>query len=86
MAENKPDAPAALAQTHEPAPADSADDSAGLHRDDEFYTCPTLTSIDETRPYERRPGEPVYRRLKIFTLDPSISKLEGAISTLKVPF
>ncbi len=45
-----------------------------------------VTAVDETRPYERRSGDPVYRPLKIFTMDPSISRLDGAIATLKVPY
>src|SRR4051812_10635544 len=38
------------------------------------------------RPYERKGRDPLFRPLKIFTLDPSASKLEGAVSVLSVPY
>ena len=37
-------------------------------------------------PYQRKKGEPLYRPLRIYTVDPSASKLEGAIGTINVPF
>ena len=37
-------------------------------------------------PYERQRGDPLYRRLRIFSLDPAASRLEGAEATVKVPF
>jgi hypothetical protein len=86
MGENKPEATAALAQTQEPAQAGYADVTPAADTDTEFYIGPTLMNVDETRPYERRPGDPVYRPLKIFTLDPSVSRLDGAVATLKVPY
>src|SRR3954469_4530134 len=94
MAENKPDATASLAQTQDATPP-TDDGAAGAeyghpqqlqHADDQFCLGPSLTNFDDTRPYERRPGDPLYRPVKIFTLDPSISKLQGAIATLKVPY
>src|SRR5690349_16811596 len=85
MAENKPEATAATAQSQEPAPSRDTPETS-LRTEEEFCVSPSLTNVDETRPYERRPGDPVYRPLKIFTLDPSISKLEGAIATLKIPY
>ena len=94
MAENKPDATAALAQTQDATPP-TDDGAAGAeyghpqqlqHADDQFCLGPSLINFDDTRPYERRPGDPLYRPVKIFTLDPSISKLQGAIATLKVPY
>ena len=36
--------------------------------------------------YERQPGDPLYRPLRIFALDPSASILEGAVATVNVPF
>ena len=38
------------------------------------------------RPYERKGRDPLFRPLKIFTLDPSASKLDGAVSVLSVPY
>lgn len=37
-------------------------------------------------PEERVAGQPIYRPLKIFALDPSISKLEGATALVNVPY
>jgi hypothetical protein len=38
------------------------------------------------RPYERKPGDPLYRPLRIFALDPAVSQLEGWIATVNVPY
>lgn len=86
MAENKPEATAALAQTQEPAETTDQAPAPDTAADDEFCVSEALLRVHDTRPYERRAGDPVYRPLKIFTLDPSISKLHGAIATLKVPY
>lgn len=48
---------------------------------DEGVSRPILTI-----PYERRPDDPLYRQLHIFSLDPSASRLEGSQATVKVPF
>ena len=54
--------------------------------DDQFVIAPGATMANGAAPFERRAREPVYRPLKIFTLDPSISRLDGAIATLQVPY
>jgi hypothetical protein len=36
--------------------------------------------------FVRSAGDPVYRPLRIFTVDPSLSKFEGATTTVNVPF
>ncbi|MBL7987870.1 MAG: peptidase M4 [Chlorobi bacterium] len=38
------------------------------------------------RPYKRKPGDATYRPLRIYTLDPSVSRLDGAIATVNVPY
>jgi hypothetical protein len=40
----------------------------------------------EGRPYERQPGDPLYRPLQIYALDPALSKLEGSTAVVNVPF
>jgi hypothetical protein len=40
----------------------------------------------EGGPYEHLSGQPIYRPLKIFALDPSVSKLEGATALVNVPY
>lgn len=37
-------------------------------------------------PYPRQPEDPLYRPLKIYSVDPSIPKLDGAIVTINVPY
>ena len=36
--------------------------------------------------YERRPGDPAVRSLRIYALDPAASSLEGAVDTVEVPY
>jgi hypothetical protein len=36
--------------------------------------------------YERRPGDPIYRPLRIYALDPAASVRDGALSTVNVPY
>jgi hypothetical protein len=38
------------------------------------------------RPYRRQKGDPLYRHLRIFTLDPSTPRLDGAIALINVPY
>ena len=88
MAENTPDATAALAQTQEPPQRGGREREreARIGANGEFVVAARATLASASRPYERRAGDPVYRPLKIYTLDPSVSKLEGAVATLNVPF
>lgn len=37
-------------------------------------------------PYERQPGDPLYRPLRIYTLDPAASRAEGAVAVVNVPY
>ena len=45
-----------------------------------------VTRAVEGRPYERKDDQPLYRPLKIFALDPSVSRLEGATALINVPY
>ena len=45
-----------------------------------------VTRAVHGRPHQRQPNEPVYRPLKIFSRDPSTSRLEGSIATVEVPY
>lgn len=40
----------------------------------------------QTRPYERKPSDPVERPLRIYALDPGASVLDGAVATIGVPY
>lgn len=53
---------------------------------DEDYAIGPGVHQPPVTPYERQPGDPLYRRLRIYAVDPSVSRLEGAVATLNVPF
>ena len=38
------------------------------------------------RPYERAPDDPVYRPLRVYALDPSASRRDGAVCVARVPY
>lgn len=40
----------------------------------------------EARSYERGRGDPIYRPLRIYTVDPVRRRLEGAVATINVPY
>lgn len=52
----------------------------------DFLIGPGVTKAVHGRPYERKRDDPVYRPLKIFTLDPAESRLEGSIAVINVPY
>src|SRR5438093_2154144 len=37
-------------------------------------------------PYERKTHDPIYRPLRIFSLDPDVSRLEGSVAVVNVPY
>jgi hypothetical protein len=45
-----------------------------------------VTRAERLKPYERKPADPVYRPLQIFTRDPATSLLEGSIALVNVPY
>ena len=84
-----PQATAAVAQTRErPDAADGrlADRAALRGRGRDFKIDDGVTRPVQSLPYERQPGDPIYRPLRIFSLDPSASRLEGAEATVNVPY
>ena len=40
----------------------------------------------QVRPYERAAGEPLYRPLRIYALDPAASRRDGAVAVVNVPY
>jgi hypothetical protein len=78
----------AVAQTHEGSSTDSdAEASAPCPGDGTaFVIGAAVGRAVEGRPYERSGDQPNYRPLKIFALDPSVSKLEGATALVNVPY
>ena len=53
---------------------------------EEFQIGVGVARAIEGRPYERQDDQPLYRPLKIFALDPSVSRLQGATALVNVPY
>lgn len=53
---------------------------------DRFTIGPGVERASLMRPYERQPGDPLYRPLRIYTLDPGASRLDGATAVVNVPY
>jgi hypothetical protein len=51
-----------------------------------FDVDPVFLAAGTVRPYVRQPGDPLYRPLRIYTLDPTASRLDGAVATVNVPY
>src|ERR1700694_2594353 len=88
------EATAAQAQSREGAvdsekPPDSVsflDSSAGLYTAGLYTLDEHVSRADLLPPYERKSSDPVYRPLKIFTLDPTTSFLVGSIALINLPY
>lgn len=82
-----PDAVAATAQSRErgpeTAPAGTAQADA---REGQDFLIGAGIARQPVSPYQRSKGDPVYRPLRIYTVDPSTPKLDGAIETINVPY
>ena len=82
----------ALAQTTEGTPSTDAAEPAPAPPPapptptDNFQIGVLVARAIEGRPYERQDDQPLYRPLKIFALDPSVSRLEGATALVNVPY
>ncbi|HYO77078.1 MAG TPA: peptidase M4, partial [Thermoanaerobaculia bacterium] len=79
-------ADAAVAQSREPEIRDAASTApppaALLH----WTRGANLARAQKLRPYRRQKSDPLYRPLRIYALDPSQSKLKGAVATVNVPY
>jgi hypothetical protein len=51
-----------------------------------FEVDATFLGAASVKPYERRRCDPLYRPLRIYTLDPNARRLEGAVATVNIPF
>jgi hypothetical protein len=56
------------------------------HEDANFLLGDGVARAALGRSYERRHDDPIYRPLKIFTVDPSLRRLEGATAVINVPY
>jgi hypothetical protein len=57
-----------------------------LTRLDRTYSIGTQAQRMPPEPYERAAEDPVFRPLRIFTIDPSVPKRDGAIALVDVPY
>jgi hypothetical protein len=51
-----------------------------------FVVDPGFLATASMQPYQRTHQDPIYRPLRIYTLDPAASRLDGAVALLNVPF
>ena len=51
-----------------------------------FTVDPVFLGAAAVVPYQRQPDDPVYRPLRIFALDPSASRLDGAVATVNLAY
>lgn len=84
-----PESVKAFAQTDE-APASDPSGSKGTGacqgEGTAFNIGAAVTRAVEGQWHDRQGDQPIYRPLKIFALDPSVSKLEGATAVVNVPY
>lgn len=78
----------AVVQTSEgtPSPRETPGAPAPPLATEDFQIGAGVARAVEGRPYERQDDQPLYRPLKIFALDPSVSRLEGATALVNVPY
>ncbi|MDB5945244.1 MAG: hypothetical protein JWQ33_270, partial [Ramlibacter sp.] len=79
---------AATAQSRdEAAAAPRADQAAGecIGEHTRFTLGPGIDR-KPVAPYQRIKGDPIYRPLRIYTVDPAAPKLDGAVATVNVPY
>ncbi len=81
---NVPDATSQVAQERDGAPSSVATQPAAT-----AFACdvgPGVTRAARVRPYHRHGSDPLYRPLRIYTLDPAQPRLEGALAVVNVPY
>ena len=83
-----PEATAAVAQSRLGVPTASTAEPQGERPslDSAFRIGPGVERPAHVQPHEHQSGDPIYRPLRIFTLDPAASRFEGAVSTINVPY
>lgn len=92
---SNPSATAAVAQSrlgaNDPGPVKSRQASSA--RDGSLYPAERGFQLGERvtygashRSYEREPGDPIYRPLRVFTRDPEMPTTEGAAAVINIPY
>ncbi len=88
LSANVPAASKATAQSQSPSlgRAVGGDSTVCAEEGRDFVIGPFVRRAVRGRPYERKGRDPLYRPLRIFSMDPAASKLEGATTLLNVPY
>jgi hypothetical protein len=84
-----PESVKSVAQTQEgsrPSRAEVESPAPCLGEEESFVIGKGVPRAVEGQWHDRESNQPVYRPLKIFALDPSVSKLEGATAVVNVPY
>lgn len=83
-----PEANAALAQSREAAPAPTGRPAAGrpCAEGTDYRIGREVARAGRAEAYQRSAGDPVYRPLRIYALDPSGARSHGTIAVVNVPY
>lgn len=83
-----PEAVEAIAQSRGGQPAPGAGKPAGPEPGEgQLYRISVrIDRAEYTRLHERTPGEPLYRPLRIYALNPAVSRLDGGIAATKIQY
>lgn len=76
----------AASRSEEPAGTGVATATHREPAEGEAYTLGEGILRPPVLPHERRPDEPLYRPLRIYTVDPNLARLEGAVATVNVAY
>lgn len=78
---------AAVAQSRERGPEVGADGTARADaREGRDFLIGAGIARQPVNPYQRGKTDPIYRPLRIYTVDPATPKLDGAVETINVPY
>lgn len=84
---NTPPATEAIAQTRVDSGAAPSRAARRYPAENLRYSIgPGVERARSLAPYERTAGDPVYRPLRVFTVDPTVSVVEGATAIVNVPY
>jgi len=83
---NTPAATAAMAQSRTGRASKKPQRLGRARLGDDFTVGARVARAVAIRTYDRKPGDPVYRPLRIYALDPTASVLDGARATVNVPY
>ena len=87
MAPSTTQAAAAQAQSREAASLPHASPQTQSKLPAEHFTIGLgVTRTSHAAPYQRKPNDPLYRPLRIFTRDPAASLLQGSVSSINIPY